>query len=99
MVLRKSYELIFFSPVTGHERQLLRIYFSSGATTGVVFHVQGLELWCLTPHSTLFQLYRGSRFFGVEETGVPGENHRPAASYRQTFSHNAYRVHLAMSGI
>ena len=24
----------------------------------------------------------------VEETGVPGENHRPAANHRQTLSHN-----------
>ena len=24
----------------------------------------------------------------LEETGVPGENHRPIANYRQTLSHN-----------
>ena len=24
----------------------------------------------------------------VEETGVPGENHRPVTSHRQTLSHN-----------
>jgi len=24
----------------------------------------------------------------VKDTGVPGENHRPAASYSQTLSHN-----------
>jgi len=29
----------------------------------------------------------------VEETGGPGKNHRPVASYRQTLSHNV--VHLA----
>ena len=33
----------------------------------------------------------------VEETGVPGDNHRPAASHRQTLSHNV--VPLDMSGI
>ena len=32
----------------------------------------------------------------VEETGGPGENHRPAASHWQTLSHNV--VHLALSG-
>ena len=30
----------------------------------------------------------------VEDTGVPGENHRPAASHWQTLSHNV--VHLAL---
>ena len=24
----------------------------------------------------------------VEETGIPGENHRPVASHRKTLSHN-----------
>ena len=33
----------------------------------------------------------------MEETGVPQENHRPAASHWQTSSHNV--VHLALSGI
>ena len=34
----------------------------------------------------------------VEETRVPGENHRPVASHWQTLSHNVYRVHLAWVG-
>jgi hypothetical protein len=31
----------------------------------------------------------------VEETRVPGENHRHATSHQQTLSHNVVRVHLA----
>ena len=35
----------------------------------------------------------------VEETEVPGENHRPVAGNWQTLSHSVYRVHLAISRI
>jgi hypothetical protein len=41
---------------------------------------------CFTPLSTIFQLYRGGVLL-VEETRVPGENHRPATSHCQTLSH------------
>ena len=32
----------------------------------------------------------------VEETEVPGENHRPVASHCQILSHNVVNVHLAL---
>ena len=37
----------------------------------------------------------------MEETGVPGENHRPLTSHSQMLSHNdvSCTVHLTMSGI
>jgi hypothetical protein len=35
----------------------------------------------------------------VEETGVPGENHRPIASNWQTLSHNVVSSTLHLSGI
>jgi len=42
-----------------------------------------LGIWCLTPLSTIFQLYRISwqSVLLVEETGVLGENRRPVASH------------------
>ena len=55
-------------------------------------------LWCLTPLSTIFRIYRGGQFF-VEETGVRGESTDLSQVtdklYRITFD----RVHLAMNGI
>ena len=41
----------------------------------------GLGLCCLTSLSTTFQLYNGGQFYLVEETGLPGENHRPVISH------------------
>jgi hypothetical protein len=35
----------------------------------------------------------------VEKIGVPGENHRPAARYCQTLSHNVVSSTPSMSGI
>jgi len=38
-------------------------------------------LWCLTPLSTIISVISWRSVLLVEETGIPGENHRPAASH------------------
>ena len=35
----------------------------------------------------------------MKETGVPGENHRPAAGHSQTLAHNVVSSKARMSGI
>jgi hypothetical protein len=57
----------------------------------MVFCVNGLGL-----KHTIYGTWseHPNHFLLVEETGGPGENHRPAASHWQTLSHNV--VHLAL---
>jgi hypothetical protein len=56
----------------------------------------------MQPHNvvrtTIFQSYRDSQLL-VEETGVLGENHRPAASHWQTLSHNVVSSSPRLGGI
>jgi hypothetical protein len=44
------------------------------------------ELWCLTPFSTICQLYRVLSVLLVKKSGVPRENHRPVTNHWQTLS-------------
>ena len=64
-----------------------------------LYYGYGLWSWCIAPLSTMFQLYHGWLVLLMEETGVPGENHRPATSHWQIYHIMLYRVHLAMGGI
>jgi len=64
---------------------------SVGPCDGDIYQVHMfmvLGLWCLTPLSLMFQLYRGVQSFFVKETGVRGGNHRPVGSHKETLSHN-----------
>jgi hypothetical protein len=58
------------------------------------YFVELFVWWCLTPISTIFQLYRGSQFYWWRKPGGPGENTDLSQVTDKLLSHNV--VHLAL---
>jgi hypothetical protein len=59
-----------------------------------VWHKNGCDLWCLTPLSTIFQLYTWRPVLLVKETGVHIENHGLVED--KFYPIMLYQVHLTL---
>ena len=90
MLTRKNWTRVY-------QKQVWTQYFAWLVGKPNIFKT-GLGLWCLTPLSTLFQLYHGSQFYWWRKPEYSEKNTYPPQVTDKLYHIILYQIHLAWVG-